>query len=184
MDIIEIDVGDWAFVIFCMLLSLARSQFIDFTGRVCAAEDTECLDLASVKGFTCIGTLHISFCILFYFFFIINAFVFKHSHIIVTGYIILLGIIIVAYVSYYYECLLLTSKYVTDPHDYAIFLKGDQETLNESREAMNINNKVTLACGSIVSLLRLKKEVSHINKSYLNTLSLTIHINIRIRDAE
>ena len=55
MEVIEIDEADWAMVSFCILLSLFRSQYIDFTGYVCADGDTACFDLASVKAFTCVG---------------------------------------------------------------------------------------------------------------------------------
>ena len=93
-----------------------------------------------------------------------------------VGYLILFGIMLVAYVSYYYEQLILRSKYVTDPHDYAIFLKGGQETLiqqnlndsisAEDKVTSRNNSKLTLACGSVVSLLRFKKEVSLLVKHY------------------
>ena len=76
----------------------------------------------------------------------------------------LIGLITVAYVSYYYEKRLLQSKNVTSAHDYAIFLKGGQEeiyNLNKEIEDEYKHGKYTLKCGSMVSVATSKRgEVS------------------------
>lgn len=53
--VIEIDIFDWLFVIFCMLINLGRTQIFIFTHSLCADNDIDCVNLVSVKGFAIVG---------------------------------------------------------------------------------------------------------------------------------